>query len=57
MQQYEVFDQFKEHNLKLHFEKCWFFQVQVKYLGHMIYIGRLRVQKVKVKTISHVLHP
>jgi hypothetical protein len=50
----EVFRRFKEHNLKFHPSKCWFFHIEVEYLGHMIYISGLRVQKVKVHTILQV---
>jgi hypothetical protein len=48
-------NQFKEHILKLHFGKCQNFQAQVKYLGYMIYLGGLKVQKAKVEAISHNL--
>ncbi len=50
----EVFGRFKEDNLKFHPSKCWFFQIQVEYLGQMIYLGGLKVQKAKVETISQV---
>jgi hypothetical protein len=33
----------KEHNLKLHASKCWFIHTHVKYLGDIIYLGKLRV--------------
>jgi hypothetical protein len=45
----EVFIRFKDHNLKFHLGKCHVFQTQVKYLGHMIYLGKLGVQKAKVE--------
>jgi hypothetical protein len=51
---WKVFRRLKEHNLKLHPGKCQFFQTQVEYLGHMIYLGGLGVQKANVKAISHV---
>ncbi len=51
----EVFGRFKEDNLKFHPSKCWFFQIQVEYLGQMIYLGGLKVQKAKVETISQFL--
>jgi hypothetical protein len=51
----KMFNQLKEHNLKLHLGKCQFLQTQVKYLGHMIYLGGLGVQKAKVEAISHNL--
>jgi hypothetical protein len=35
----EVFGKLKEHDLNIHLGKCWFFQTQVEYLGHMIYPG------------------
>jgi len=44
----KVFDRFKEHNLKLHFCKCQFFEVQVEYMGHMTYLSGLGVEKKKV---------
>jgi len=48
-------NQLKEHNLKLHLGKCQKFQIQVKYLGHMIYVDGLGVQKAKLEAISHSL--
>jgi len=45
---------FKEYNLQFHPSKCHFFHIQVEYLGHMIYLGELEVQKVEVKMISQV---
>jgi hypothetical protein len=51
---WKVFKRLKEYNLKLHSSKCWFFHTHVEYLGHMIYLGGLGVQKAKVETISHV---
>jgi hypothetical protein len=50
----EVFERFKDHNLKLHPSKCYFFQTHVEYLGHMIYPNGLGVQKAKVEAISQV---
>jgi hypothetical protein len=48
----EVFGRLNEHNLKLHISKCWFLHTQVEYLGHMIYLSGLGVQKAKVEAIS-----
>ncbi len=42
----DVFGRFKEH------KSVQFFHTQVKYLGHMIYLGGLGVQKAKVEAIS-----
>jgi len=53
----EVFRRLKEHNFKFHQSKCQFFHTQVKYLGHMIYLGGLGVQKAKVEAISKVPQP
>ncbi len=53
----EVFGRFKEHNLKLQLGKCQFFHTQVEYMGHMIYLGGLEVQKAKVESISQVPQP
>jgi hypothetical protein len=33
----------KEHNLKLHPSKRWFFHTHVKHLGDMIYLRKLKV--------------
>jgi hypothetical protein len=49
-----MFKRLKEYNLQFHQGKCHFFHIQVEYLGHMIYLGGLGVQKVKVKMISQV---
>jgi len=49
----EVFNQLKENNLKLHPSKCQVFQSQMEYLGHMIYLDGLGVQKAKVEAILH----
>jgi len=48
----EVLRRLKDHNLKFHLSKHWFFQTHVEYLGHMIYPGGLGVQKAKVEAIS-----
>ncbi len=53
----KVFGRLKEHNLKLHLAKCRFFHIQVEYLGRMIYLDGLGVQKAKVETISQVPQP
>ncbi len=50
----EMFKIFKKYNLQFHPNKCHFFHIQVEYLGHMIYLGGLGVQKAKVKMISQV---
>jgi hypothetical protein len=48
----EIFERLKNHNLKFHPGKCWFFQTQVEYLGRMIYLSGLGVHKAKVEVIS-----
>jgi len=48
----DVFGKLKEHNLKLHPGKCRVFHTYVEYMGHMIYLGGLGVQKAKVEVIS-----
>jgi len=53
----EAFKRLQEHNLKFHLGKCQFFHTQVEYLGHMIYLGGLGVQKAKVEAISLVPQP
>jgi hypothetical protein len=53
----EVFGRFKDHNLKLYLNKCQFFQTQVEYLGRMIYLSGLGVQKAKVGAILEIPQP
>jgi hypothetical protein len=49
----EVFERFEEHNFKLHPSKCHYcFDICLENLKHMIYLKGLKVQKVKVETIS-----
>jgi hypothetical protein len=36
---YEVFERLKKHNLKLQIGKCWFFHIEVEYLGHIFYLN------------------
>jgi len=50
----EMFRKLQDHNLKFHLGKCQFFNTQVEYLGHMIYLGGLGVQKAKIEAISLV---
>ncbi len=38
-----VFERLKGHGLHLHLGKCKFFQDNVEYLGHVIYLGDLGV--------------
>jgi hypothetical protein len=47
----------KAHGLRLHPGKCKFFQESVEYLGHVIYLGGLGVQQVKVEAIAHIPRP
>jgi hypothetical protein len=52
-----VFEWLKAHGLRLHPGKCKFFQENVKYLGHVIYLGGLGVQQAKVEAITRILRP
>jgi hypothetical protein len=52
-----VFEQLKAHGLRLHPRKCKFFQENVEYLGHVIYLGGLGVQQAKVEAIAHIPLP
>ncbi len=52
-----VFEQLKVHGLCLHPGKCKFFQENVEYLGHVIYLGGLGVQQVKVEVIARIPCP
>jgi hypothetical protein len=52
-----VFERLKAHGLHLHPGKCKFFQESVEYLGHVIYLGGLGVQQVKVEAIACIPHP
>jgi hypothetical protein len=42
--------------MKLHPLKSIFFYDHIEYLGHMIYIGRPRVQQTKVDVITCIPH-
>jgi hypothetical protein len=53
----EVFDWFKGHNFKLHLDKCYFFSIEVEYMGYMINFNGLGVQKAKFEAISQVPQP
>jgi hypothetical protein len=53
----KVFGNVLTHNFKLHLGKCWFFQIQVEYMVHMVYLSGLRVQKAKAQAISQVTQP
>jgi hypothetical protein len=52
-----VFERLKAHGLRLHSGKCKFFQENVEYLGHVIYLGGLGVQQAKVEAIARILLP
>jgi hypothetical protein len=52
-----VLGKLKEHNLKLHIGKWWFFHTQMEYLGHIIYLGGLGVSNTKVEAILQVPLP
>jgi hypothetical protein len=54
---HEVFDRLNEHNFKLYHRKCHFFHIPVEYVGHMIYLGELGLQKAKIEAISQVPQP
>lgn len=45
------------HGLKLHLGKCKFTYDWIEYLGHMMYLGGLKVQQTKVYVITHIPHP
>jgi hypothetical protein len=45
------------HGPKLHLGKCKFVYDWIEYLGHMMYLGGLKVQQTKVNVITHVPHP
>ncbi len=52
-----VFERLKAHGLCLHPGKCKFFQESVEYLGHVIYVGGLGMQQVKVEAIACISCP
>ncbi len=52
-----MFERLKAHGLRLHLGKCKFFQESVEYLGHVIYLGGLGVQQIKVEAIARISHP
>ena len=43
--------------MRLHPRKCKFFQNQVEYLGHMIYLDGIGVQQTKVDAIAQISFP
>ncbi len=47
-----MFERLKDHGLHSHLGKCKFFQENVEYMGHVIYLGGLGVQQVKVEAIA-----
>ncbi len=52
-----MFERLKVHGLRLHPEKCKFFQESVEYLGHVIYPGGLGMQQTKVEAIACIPCP
>ncbi len=52
-----MFERLKAHGLRLHPGKCKLFQENVEYLGHVIYLGGLGVQQIKVEAIARYLCP
>ncbi len=52
-----MFEWLKAHGLRPHHGKCKFFQENVEYLGHVIYLGGLGVQQIKVEAIALISHP
>ncbi len=57
MRQHEVFQCLQTHELKFHLGKCKFIYDWIEYLGHMMYLGGLKVQQTKVDVIAHIPHP
>ena len=49
----EVFNRLKEHNLKLHPDKCEFLKREVCYLGHLITDKGIRPDPEKVKSVQN----
>ena len=47
-----MFDRLREHKLKAKRSKCEFDQSRVKYLGHVVGSGELRVDPDKVSAVA-----
>src|SRR5262249_9083556 len=47
-----VFDRLRKHQLYVKMEKCEFGQPKIKYLGHVVEQGRIRMDKQKVRAIQ-----
>ena len=51
-----IFDQFREHNLKLKPSKCDFFRNKISYLTHQVSKDRVCPSKSNLEAIAKVLH-
>ena len=52
-----VFERLQRWRLRLHHDKCKFFNDRLAYLGHMIIPGGLGVQQVKVDALQKISVP
>ena len=52
-----MFNQLCEHKLKAKRSKCEFVQSRVKYLGHVVGSGELRVDPDKVSAVANWVAP
>ena len=48
----QVFDRLREHKLQAKLKKCEFGKSHVKYLGHVVGSGKLRIDRKKVAAVS-----
>lgn len=52
-----MFEVSEAHCIRLHPEKCKFFQEEVEYFDHVIYPSGLILELSKIDAIAHVSHP
>ena len=52
-----VFERFREHNLRLHFKKCFFALPQIRYLGHIISHNGTQPDDEKLRLIQNYPSP
>ena len=53
----QVFDQLCKHKLQAKIKKCESGKMHIKYLGHVVDLGKLRVDRYKVAAISKCKPP
>lgn len=52
-----VLERLKKHNVKVNTEKCEFMKKSVKYLGHVLSAGEVKVNPAKLEALQNAPHP